>query len=227
MECNARYHWVRKEGGQELRMFFSGWGLGPGCWQHLDATDKDLLVVYDYGAEENMPDISGYENIEVIGYSMGVLMATYFMEKISMPEVRFLLAVNGTSMPFSAAYGLSPQQVQDTVDHMSPGTFNAFLMGVAGEKHIFRKILPHAIPFDNSHLQASLLYCLEVQNNTSQVMPWNAVLLGKNDLIFPFEGMRQFWNNYGVKTVVLDNGHFPFFQWGSWIEMLSFSEKNV
>lgn len=227
MDFCARYLWARKEESSELCIFFSGWGLGPGCWQHLDIQEKDLLIVYDYGAEESAPDLSKYQSIEVVGYSMGVLMATDFTHTVQLSNITFLLAINGTLSPFSSTFGISPQQIEFTIENMSQSTFNNFLMGVAGDKPTYRKILPHVIPFEKSHLQFSLRYCVEKQKTLRQGLQWNAALLGENDLIFPVGGMRQFWENHKVPSIILNSGHFPFFNWNSWNEILDIGKEKV
>jgi hypothetical protein len=47
---------------------------------------------------------------------------------------------------------------------------------------------------------------------------WDRVLVGKKDRIIPFSSQEKFWK--GKESEILEQGHFPFYSFKNWEDML-------
>ena len=221
----AQHAWLENSGREKAILFFAGWGLSPSLWAHLEAGDSDVLVFYDYGNASEIPDLSAYKRVTIMGYSMGVLMATAFCsERMGLP-VDDRIAFCGSVLPVSTTFGIELAEYTHFIDNMSPALYKEFLFKVAGDILQYRKIAPKALPYQQKERSESLAYILSVQEKSFPPIAWNHIALCKNDLVFPVNKLQSFWSGMNVIPILLEESHFPFFRWHSWEELLLTKEN--
>ena len=103
--------WLRKEGAEELLVFFNGWGMDHriAAWLLRESLSAgfslDMLACYDYHTLETeegfMNAIHRYSRITVVAWSFGVWAAQH----TELPPIGRAIAINGTLHPVDARVG--------------------------------------------------------------------------------------------------------------------------
>lgn len=217
----ARHTWMHKTHSEELLICFSGWALNDQCFAHLEPGNKDVLVFWDYGSQQTLPSIENYRSITVVGYSMGVLMASCYFTLFPSARIEKCVAINGTMQPVSSEFGMDPNPYHQTIAQMSATAFREFVFLVAGDAAQFRKIYRFTLPYETSHMQSGLIYFQEIQDLKPVPLVWSQAILSKKDLVFPYERLLAFWTQQNIPVFSLDEGHFPFFNWQAWNDLFS------
>jgi hypothetical protein len=222
----AQHTWLKNRGSDKATLFFAGWGLTPSLWAHLETGDSDVLVFYDYGHVSDVPDLSAYKKVAIIGYSMGVLMATAFCNENRDLPITHLVAFCGSALPVSAQFGLDPLEYEYFIENMSATMYKEFLFKVAGDIAQYRQIAPKALPFQKEHMSQSLAYILSVQEKSLPVLRWNKAIVCKHDLVFAADKLLNYWSEMQLQPILLEKSHFPFYTWHQWEDLLLLIENN-
>ena len=222
--------WLRKEGAEELLVFFNGWGMDHriAAWLLRESLSAgfslDMLACYDYhtlGTEEGfMNGISRYSSITVVAWSFGVWAAQH----TELPPIGRAIAINGTLHPVDAGMGIPPEVFQATLSTYSDENrhrFNRRMCGTREALELFSCIAPER---ETSDQLTELLGLQEhMMNRTIQrgaVWQYNHAVIGGRDCVFPPQHQLHAWE--GVpQTVVADMPHFPFFYFRNLQEVLA------
>ena len=108
-----KYKWLNINQNNKVIVFFNGWGMDESVVYHLDFSDYDVLMFYDYNNLDTNFDFNSldkYKNKSLIAWSMGVMVATLF-HKI---EYNATTAINGTLKPIDNDFGI-PQRIGDRI----------------------------------------------------------------------------------------------------------------
>ena len=101
-----RIEWLKKNNGDRVILFFNGWGMDSRAIPQLTG-DYDVVAFWDYRRllEAEWPDLRQYEEIYVVGWSMGVWAAANVIPLLDIAPVK-LIALNGTELPVDDQYGI-------------------------------------------------------------------------------------------------------------------------
>ncbi|NMW22335.1 MAG: DUF452 family protein [Chlorobiaceae bacterium] len=226
--------WLRKEGADELLLFFNGWGMDHRIAAYLLreslASDflPDFLLCYDYRTLESelqfMKEVSCYKSITVIAWSFGVWVA----QQTELPAIERAIAINGTLHPVDAGLGIPPEVFQATLSAYSEENrhrFNRRMCGTGEALALFSTMQPDRETSDQlEELQRLQEYLLP--GKLHEVAPWhyNHAIIGGRDLVFPARQQFAAWK--GVpQTVIADMPHFPFFHFTNLQEILACCSK--
>ncbi len=221
--------WLRKEGAEELLLFFNGWGMDRRIADYLlaeslsDGFASDLLLCYDYSSLEPGPgfidEVSRYGRITLVAWSFGVWVAQH----IELPPISYAIAINGTLHPVSAEKGINHEVFQATLaawSEKSRSSFNRRMCGTGEILALFSSMSPDRSAADQ---RAELVQLQEhfLAPNSAGSIAWryDHAIIGGRDLVFPAQQQYQAWK--GVpQTVIADMPHFPFFHFSNLQEVL-------
>ena len=126
---------------QSLTIFFAGWGSSPERFRDLrPAGGQDLFLLWDFdGAVGALPDLSRYETVDVVGWSLGVRIAADWVMESPVPVRRFT-AVAGTLTPIDRRLGIPPVVFDRTTDRFGEATLEGFLLNMTGSVEAARTL---------------------------------------------------------------------------------------
>ena len=219
--------WLKKENHSSLIVFFTGWGMKPGSTGNLEIINHDLLVFYDYRdlQSDELNNLSHYSDITVVAWSMGIIAASNVMQEATFKPA-LSIAINGTGLPVSDKYGIPIEIYKGTTQALSENSLKKFLLRMCGSKVCYDRFMGNHIPGGISDLKEELI-AIEQQQASPFKQKWDYTILCKNDAIFPYSNMCEYWNDRVQKLISIEAQHFPFFLWKSWNDIISFcKEKN-
>jgi hypothetical protein len=218
-----KYRWLKQAEGQKLIVFFNGWGMDEKPFSRLKTSDYDIMMCYNYGTldlDNIKHEVSGYEDITVIAWSMGVWAASQLLD--SSWHISNSIALNGTPNPIHDQFGIPPVIYQKTLDSMSEASRLRFFQRMFAERNCFKQFLntkPERTLDDQIHELAAIQQL--VKNNSERVFSFDKVIVSKNDRIIPGKNQLNYWQTHGNVTVI-NEGHFPFFIWESWKDIINY-----
>jgi len=194
-----------KEGNKKLILFFNGWGMDELIVSHLDRTGYDLLVLYDYrDLDITFPDFSSYDELFVVGWSMGVMISSLF-DDIDAKRI----AINGTLKPIDDKYGIPEKIYKLTVRGFNERSCEKFM------RRMFEGI-PPIQTFSNRAFEDVKEELENLMGIEAKYISYDRKLISDNDVIIPTENQKNYWRNYEL----IKGGHCPFFNYTSWSELL-------
>lgn len=218
------YSWLHKstECGT-LIVFFNGWGMTQRVVQHLDVQGYDVLVLGGYdGKDIDYNVFDGYKNIYLVAWSMGVWYASTLglEEKVHFKQK---IAFCGTVKAVDNTYGIPKNVFEATVAGLSERSREKFAMRIFGGKKAFDAMCNDVlVPFDDA--KKELFFWSENKDKVFENGPWNTSFIGLDDMIYPIEAQRLYWQENGAKTVECKCSHYPFGQFASWKEIIELSD---
>ena len=200
-----KYKWLNLKQNDKLIVFFNGWGMDECVVKHLEPTDFDVLMFYDYTSllfDENL--IKRYKNKYLIAWSMGVMTATLF-------DIKYIskTAVNGTMKPIDNKFGI-PAKIYDlTIKNFSDENAKKFILNMFD---VDTKLPDLNRDFEN--LKQELVALKNYNANPN--FKYDRIILCNNDKIIPTKNQAAFW---GIEPN-FKSGHCPFFNFKRWDELL-------
>jgi pimeloyl-[acyl-carrier protein] methyl ester esterase len=223
--------WLRKEGAEELLLFFNGWGMDRCIADYLlgeslsEGFFADLLLFHDYRTLEPEQDVmreaSRYSRITIVAWSFGVWVAQH----TELPPIDRAIAINGTLYPVNEKRGISPQIFQATLATWSEknrSRFNRRMCGTDEVLALFSGMSPDRTAVDQQEELARLQEHVLTQPGSTGSTAWryDHAIIGGRDLVFPAEQQYQAWKGFS-QTVIADMPHFPFFHFRNLQEVLA------
>lgn len=191
----------------DLILYFNGWAMTPESVEHLERpVGYDLAILWDY-REVAWPlglDLTRYEHIHLVAWSMGVWAADILLHTTELPIAR-AVAVCGTGYPMSDAYGIPVAIFRGTLEGLTDANrvrFNRRMCGGRTYKHLFEALAarPTAEIYDELH------HVLSVEAHSEQPIPkakavrWTLALVGGQDRIVPACSQETYWRGMGVEV---------------------------
>lgn len=195
-------------GSDELLLFFSGAASAPEHFEHLKLDGIDVLFFYDYlsSSFDFAKLAKKYKKIYISAWSMGVAVASRL--DFTGLDLNFSLAINGSGWGVHKVYGIHKRIFQNSILNFDAVSF-ALAMGY-----------PQATMLRDDYqaeLSFLLSFCLE---NEPKNLPWQRVLVSKDDLIFPANAILKECEAFGRRVEILNSlPHFVFLNMKSWREL--------
>ncbi|WP_257935530.1 DUF452 domain-containing protein [Campylobacter lari] len=195
----------------ELILFFSGFCSHFNHFTHLKS-DVNVLMVYDYTSFDWEFDLHNFEKITLVGFSMGVCVASKILKDINFYKK---IAINGTNLPINDEFGIKEVIFKLTMKRFALKDFKAKL---------FKKRMSLSDEFyfeKNEHLKAELLSLYEFcTKDLNENFTWDKAIISKDDKIFP---PKHAFNFFKEKAMFIDEPHFAFFKYHTWEELCKLS----
>jgi pimeloyl-[acyl-carrier protein] methyl ester esterase len=213
--------YLHKAGNKELILFFNGWGMDHHRFDSWPCGSHDLLAVHDYTHLESLPDLSAYQQVHLVAWSLGVWAAAQVLQGTSLPaRLSSALAINGTLTPIHPQEGIAPEIFAGTIGNWSDDRAREkFGIRVSGTTESFSR--------RSTESQVEELVALHRILSTTPP-PTNIfthALIGSRDRIFPPPALRSFWSKHpSVRMLEKPFLHDPFVNLKTWEEVLAFAK---
>ena len=214
--------WLHRGGCDRLLIFCSGWGMDPEPFRSLDSGQMDVLMLYDYremaGIGAYVAELGKYRENYLLGWSMGVWCgqrlfgghAHLFTRKV---------AINGTLCPVDDTLGIPRQLFAGTMNRWSAESRLRFYRRMCPETEVLDTFLACQPTRELTGQQAELAQFLEIADCLPRHLSiYDTIYISDDDRIVPTAHQLRYWGEEGVRRIV--GGHFPFYRWRSWSEML-------
>lgn len=221
-----QYCWLKKSEKlnndktiRKLIIFFCGWSFDNKPFEPLDCGEYDVLMFYDYKNHTIPFDIPDYDEYYLITWSMGVYIAYLLRDKL--PEFKLKIAVNGTPFPIHNHFGIPERTFDLTLKYVDTGLQGKFQRNLFKKDDDFEKYMlnpvARKIPEQAEELRA--LKDFISMSELSYDNFYDRAIIGESDKIIPAQNQINFWKEH-APLVLLDSGHFPFYGFKSWNEIL-------
>jgi biotin synthesis protein BioG len=210
-----------QKGRTHLLLFFSGWGMDPRPFAALSSRKYDVLMLFDYRERERLPDISAYEKVTVLAWSLGVVVALEQTPKLSASRWVFL---NGTGAFCHKEWGIHPRIMARTLEALRTRGEASLLAFYA---NMFRGESPGSLEeFMTRRPERPLEDLVTELEAFVEAPPVVSVtkavaLVGERDRIMPPKAQEAFWQRAGVRIVKRPWGHFPFYRFRYFEDLLA------
>ena len=213
-----QYHWLNKQNNDKLIIFFTGWSFDYKPFEFLNCENFDVLMFFDYNNIEILP-IPQYKEYFLISWSMGVFTA--YLQKDKLPFFSKKIAVDGTPFPVDDEFGIPQKPFLLTLRHAEKGLEGKFYQNIFDTEQEFSRYLqtPVERTIENRVNELNSLYEMIKNTNVSYEGYYDKAIISKNDKIIPAKNQINFWQN-NAKTELLESGHFPYYNFKSWNEIL-------
>lgn len=215
-----QYHWLnKKDENKKLLIFFCGWSFDFKPFERLACDDYDVLMLYDYNDLSIPIEILGYEEYFLVTWSMGVFVAYLLKEKL--PEFKEKIAINGTPFPVDNEKGIPIKTFDLTLKYVETGLQGKFQRNLFKTEEDFQKYLqnPVARKIPNQASELVSLKKLIDETDVDYKKYYNRAIISDTDKIIPTRNQHNCWDNV-CPVVVLNSGHFPFYDFESWNDIL-------
>lgn len=218
------HRFLHESGGDELLLFFNGWGMDENPFAHLSADGLDVVVFDDYttpDVELNLDRLfTGYDKVRLAAWSLGVWACGEFFQNRA-AELASAVAINGPLAPISGDYGISPDYFQGTIDGWDERNRNKFNRRMCRGGETFAFFNGHAPDRSVEEQKAELT---ELQRRILAAGPvggglFHRAVVSSGDRIFTAGGQLAFWEQAGVEVRELDAPHYLFDRLTSWREV--------
>ena len=208
--------WLNKQNNDKLIIFFAGWSFDYKPFEFLNCEDFDVLMLYDYN-DLSLPEIPQYKEYYLIAWSMGVFTAYQLREKL--PKFTKKLAVNGTPFPVDDEFGIPQKPFLLTLRHAKTGLEGKFYQNIFEKQEEFEKYQNTSVErsIENREEELKTLYAKIKETDKTYEIYYDKALVSSNDKIIPTKNQLNFWQN---KAQIIESGHFPYYNFTSWNEIL-------
>jgi pimeloyl-[acyl-carrier protein] methyl ester esterase len=213
--------WIKHKNNSKVIIFFNGWGMDNKAINHLDTTGYELCVLNDYSRLNLIEEtFSGYQEIYVIAWSLGIWAASCTLSKNTVP-IKKAIAINGTVTPVDAAKGIPPDIFKGTLEGWNEKTRESFQMRMTGGK---KKYLPNRSKFGNRTIedQKTELEAIyrQLPNKGTSDFAFDLAIIGSGDAIFTPKNQLNYWRGK-THCMPVDMPHYPFLHFTTWNEIIN------
>lgn len=215
-----RTEWLIKKGNRRLVLFFNGWGMDAQAVAHLGGA-CDVWMAYDYRVLESvdLPDVRAYGEVCVVAWSMGVWAAANVVPQLPVAPGR-AVALNGTEHPVDDRWGIPERVYRLTERGMNAAGREKFvgrMLADAAEAERFAESKPAR---SLEEVCGELTAIREQSAVRREEMKWHKAYVSEQDVIFPAASQRAWWQGRAERVCGLAGGHYPFYRFGSWDEII-------
>ncbi|MBO6087341.1 DUF452 family protein [bacterium] len=226
-----QFYWLNKGNSENLIVFFAGWSFDYKPFEFLECADFDVIFVYDYGGKLIVEDgklnnfkpdniLSHYNHKCLITWSMGSFVA-YKMRDL-FKDFDKKIAINGTPFPVDNVYGIPEKPFLLTLKHAKTGLEGKFYQNIfdRAEEYQRYKKTPVERTIENRVEELQNLYENIKNSEKTYEKFFDKALVSLNDKIIPAKNQLKFWKDFDVHAETLESGHFPYYNFKSWKELL-------
>lgn len=194
----------------------------------LNSTDYDVLICSDYQDLSpnniNIEKLNNYNAVTIISWSMGVFAANVLKKYLN--NIKFSIAINGTLKPVDDQYGIPEAIFGATLNNFNADTREKFYKRMFKNNENFEEFFINQPKRNADEQKAELIslqnYIIKGQNDESS---FDRVIIGKYDKIIPSKNQINAWSSSN-SPIIIEEGHYPFFLWQSYEEIIEYAKSN-
>ena len=123
--------YIIKDRHLRLLLFFAGWGADETPFKDYQPADSDYMLCYDYRTLDfDASLLKTYQEINVIGWSMGVWAASRVMDKLQEADTSLIIknsiAINGTPYPIDDTCGIPSVIYHGTLEGLTGSSLSRY-----------------------------------------------------------------------------------------------------
>ncbi len=216
--------WLNNQNNENLIVFFAGWSFDEKPFKFLQCNNYDVLFVYDYNNFEipqELKNINQYKHKFLITWSMGVFVANLLKDIFT--DFEYKMAINGTISPVDNEFGIPVKMFELTLKHAKIGLEGKFYKNVFQTEEEFQKYekTPVERTIENRVSELENLYSeIKEQKEITAKEFYDFAIVSEFDKIIPPKNQIASHNKNTVKVLKIPYGHFPFYHYSSWDEIL-------
>lgn len=218
-------HIRRRQDNKELIIVYGSWGIDQNAFLPLCTDDHDLILYYNYSADEPLilPEPKTYDKIILIGWSLGVWAAEYFSSSMNI-QPDLAIAINGTPVPADDKYGIPLRVFEGTLNNISPYSMRKFNLRLFNNRANLEQNLDKLSKRSIKSLEEELRWLYNrIMETPEKKIQWDISMTSNIDRIFPPKNLSSYWKMQGkTKHIEMNLPHYPFHQWNDFREMISF-----
>jgi len=213
--------WLRQNQSSQCLLFFGGWGMDPAPFQEVPSSGHDLVMVYDYRelAPFDWTPFVSYEQVHLIGWSMGVWVAAHLLKK---HQARFasLTALGGTLSPIDDKKGIPAPSYGAMLAGFNAEVLAQFYGNMFDDKEQLTRFLAHKPQRTLEELGQEMAAFQQAFNQFGKEKDiYTRKIITSRDRIFSGRNQMRSWGK--GKGLVRNWPHFPFFLINDWAELLT------
>lgn len=218
------FSWLHNHKSDQLLIVCNGWGMDQVPFIPVEGGGYDVLVLSDFRSmsiDLNLPAlVKSYKKRVLLSWSMGVWVGqVIFAEFADLFQRR--IAVNGTLCPIDDQYGIPRELFSATADSWSAETQVKFYWRMCRNRKVFKQFNANTPVRNIMNQRAELCHFLEtVDCLEPSPAIYNEIVISEDDRIVPTSNQRAFWQKTDTRVTSLAGGHFPFYDFPSWQELL-------
>lgn len=209
-----------------LLLFFNGWAMPPESVTHLRIPEGyDLCVVWDYRDLSLVLDLSPWQNIDLVAWSMGVWAADAYCSAQPQLPIQRAVAICGTGYPMSDHLGIPTEVFRTTLQGLDEKNRERFNRRMCGRK-TYPALYSALSSRSTEEIRAELehVYRQETarpeQSPKLSTAPWTLALVGGADRIIPAENQIRYWQGQAVPIALhTDRAHYILGDLQAWEEV--------
>ncbi len=197
-----RMRFERWGAGDDLVLFFHGWGMSPESVRTLARQGREVVVFWDYESWACDYDFSAERPFRVVAWSLGVWAAHRVLPGTLCCDA---LAVNGTLFPIDAERGIAPAVFRGTIEGWGEESarkrFNQRVFGPDTPENVRD---PAQQQCELRALERDILGFPAVKSTF-----FTRAVVGLQDRIFPAPAQRAAWGALSVPVLEAPLRHAP------------------
>ena len=216
-------HIRRRDTNTDLIILFGGWGTDQHAFLPLCTDDHDLILYYNYSADEPLvlPEMKTYNRVILIGWSLGVWAAEYMSGSMNLkPDLS--IAINGTPIPADDHYGIPTGIIEGTLNNLSEAGMEKYNLRLFGDKKTLDMNRDKVSRRTTKSFEDELRWLYNrIMETPDKKYSWDIAVTCKADRIFPPGNVIKYWNSRNeTRHIIMDLPHYPFYHWGTFRAMI-------
>lgn len=219
-------HWLNRQNNKNLIVFFAGWSFDYFPFVNTLAFENyDVLMIYDYNTmdmPDELTDLNRYGSKTLITWSMGVFAA--YLNKNLFKNFEIKIALNGTTKPVDDSFGIPVKIFELTLKHAEAGLSGKFYKNVFQTTQEYEKYAAHPVQrsIENRVSELENLYSM-IKHQPADFDAekfYDCAIVCEGDKIIPPANQTACHKKNNVPVVILPYGHFPFYNFNCWNEII-------
>ncbi len=212
-------------GAKDLIVFFAGWGCDNYQFANLKDSNYDVLILFDYVDLSLSFDFAKYQNIEVLAYSAGGMIAAIITPQIA--NIKTKIAINSNPYLFDKKLGVPPNilEVFGSINADNYMDFRQEYMVLGKDELALYNQFSSQRTIENCEEEYLSLIDIYKENYQHLDIVFDGAIFGDSDKIFDLKTQKDFYKN---KMIILPNArHHIFFRFASFEEILAYAKREI
>lgn len=220
--------WLVKKKRERCILFFNGWGMDESAVRHVQSDAYDVLCIghYDHELTFDSGQLSEYDEIIVVAWSLGVYMANLIVKHLAL-SINRSVAINGTLNPMHDTEGIPNTIFSKTLETWDVRNRQKFMMRMLGGRSAYyahEHVLPNRTPEEQqSALKAILNHINSQETAASDGLAYDKSLCGTEDLIFAMANQKMHWKEKAISVDAMP--HYPFIKFTRWEDIVDYGDR--